>query len=62
MNGADYIATGELYGKKGRFYKEDGIVAVAGYPCAAVDPESLPWLLEQGYIVPKPAPTPEGDE
>ena len=54
MNGADYIAVSELYGKKGRFYATDGVVVVPGESCERVDPESLAWLLEQGYIVPKP--------
>lgn len=48
MNGADYIAQTEIYDKP-----RDIVVAEPGKTCERVDPRSLPWLLEQGYIVPR---------
>jgi hypothetical protein len=50
MNGADYIATTPLYGKKNHFYQQDGVVAEVGETCERVDPDSLPWLIDQGLI------------
>lgn len=51
MNGADYIATTELV-----VYKPaKRVVAAAGETCERVPEVSLPWLIEQGIIVPKPA-------
>jgi hypothetical protein len=49
MNGADYIAVVRLTGKSGKDVK-----AAPGETCEKVDPRSLPWLVEQGLIVPKP--------
>jgi len=53
LAGAAFVARVPIYGKPGRFYAVAGRVADAGQTCERVDPESLPWLLEQGYIAPK---------
>lgn len=49
MNGADYIATQRLTDAAG------AVVAVEGETCERVPAESLPWLAEQGVIVPTAA-------
>ncbi len=46
MNGQDYIAVVTIYNKAG------AAVAEAGKDCRDVAPQSLPWLLEKGHIVP----------
>lgn len=45
MNGADYVAAVNLYGRKGE------LLAKAGSRCAKVPEESLPWLERDGLIV-----------
>lgn len=48
MNGADYVATTRLSTKK------NVTLADVGERCDRVPAESLPWLIEQGLIVPMP--------
>lgn len=56
MNGADYIALGELVDRT----KGMAVVAAPGETCERVNPVSLPWLLAQGYIaLAPPAPIQE---
>lgn len=55
MNGSAYIAVVELSDKV------RGIVATPGQTCEDVNPASLPWLLEQGLIVPVAAQRDEDD-
>lgn len=45
MNGTDYIAAAQLTDKSG------DVLAAPGEACDRVPATSLPWLLEQGYIV-----------
>lgn len=59
LTGADYVAV------KSRLTDADGAeLAAIGQTCERVNPDSLPWLLAQGYIEPKPAAAavPEGKE
>ncbi len=64
MNGRDFVATVQITTKMGE------VVAEPGETCERVREASLPWLLEQGYIVdgpqgrdivPAPAPAPPMD-
>lgn len=52
MNGANYIAQVRLS------TKQDELLALPGETCDRVPASSLPWLAEQGLIVPCPAPLP----
>jgi hypothetical protein len=45
INGADYIARTRVSDSA------DRTVAAEGETCEHIDPSSLPWLIEQGYIV-----------
>lgn len=53
MNGADYVAVVNLYGPP----PEHEVRARPGETCERVDPLSLGWLLEGGYIRPGEAPS-----
>ena len=46
MTGSDYTATTTLTNADG------DVIAETGARCDAVPSESLPWLIEQGVIVP----------
>lgn len=49
MNGKDYVARVALTDKAGQ------VVAAEGETCERVSASSLPWLIEQGLIVPAKA-------
>lgn len=49
MDGKRYIANASLYGKD-----DPEAIVNPGETCEKVNPSSLPWLLEQGYIRPIP--------
>lgn len=55
MSGANYIAKVRLSTKDNR------TLAEPGEPCARVPVSSLPWLIEQGLIVPASTPV-KGDD
>jgi hypothetical protein len=48
MNGAEYVALVELTQKDG------SVVAAPGETCERVNPKSLGWLLDGGYIEHRP--------
>lgn len=56
MNGKDYIAVTRLSAP------DDETLAAPGESCERVAAESLPWLLEQGYITPAPAAAAESED
>ena len=53
MTGSDYTATTTLTNADG------DVITETGQRCDAVPSESLPWLIEQGVIVPATASAPD---
>jgi hypothetical protein len=55
LNGKYFVSVGELVELRNGCIV---VVAAPGETCERVDPSSLPWLYEQGAIVPAPVTVP----